>query len=374
VEPEEHQSLHQTRNASLAPFAHSLADHTRKPDRYDECFADHGHLTSPQDGQRREDVGQVKIVSVINYKGGVGKTTLTANLGSELARRGSRVLLIDLDPQCSLTFSFYSPSGLGPQVPANHTIKAWYETFVDGIPQTQLSQYMVAPKQINDRVASRGGFLGLVPSSLTMIDMDLQLLTNAGLGSLPADVEVYRLRRALAATLAYPGLAQYDYVLIDCPPNFNIVTQAAIVASKHLLIPARPDHLSTLGIESLLGAVELFTQSYNNQVQAYSTQVQADLIAPRPLGVAFSMVRYAGAGPINDHRYFMERVRNSLSGLRVFNASVRENAAFGKVNNEQLPVIMSSAMTQAYYMELMELATEVEKALREDTTGRRAAA
>jgi Mrp family chromosome partitioning ATPase len=48
---------------------------------------------------------QLKIVSVINYKGGVGKTTLTANLGAELARRGGRVLLIDLDPQCSLTFS-----------------------------------------------------------------------------------------------------------------------------------------------------------------------------------------------------------------------------------------------------------------------------
>ena len=67
----------------------------------------------------------MKIVSVINYKGGVGKTTIVANLAAELARRGKRVLLIDLDPQASLTFSFVSLDLWRQRYAGNRTIKTW---------------------------------------------------------------------------------------------------------------------------------------------------------------------------------------------------------------------------------------------------------
>ena len=71
----------------------------------------------------------MKVVSVINYKGGVGKTSLTANLGAELAWRGKRVLLLDLDAQASLTFSFIKPDEWSTNYEANETIKAWFELF-----------------------------------------------------------------------------------------------------------------------------------------------------------------------------------------------------------------------------------------------------
>jgi chromosome partitioning protein len=301
----------------------------------------------------------MRIVSVINYKGGVGKTTLTANLGAELARRGNRVLLVDLDPQSSLTFSFYQPDQLAQQTGPNRDIRSWYETFVDGVPQRNLAEFVVIPAQVNDRVREYGGFLGLVPSSLRLIDMDLNMLTNAGLGVLPVDVEVYRLRRALADALRYPGLAQYDFVLIDCPPNFNIVTQGAIVASDHLLIPARPDYLSSLGIDSLTTALGRFAETYNNQVHQYSPRPQHDVIAPKPLGVVFTMVQYRSLQPIGDHHYFMERVRRSVRSAPVFRASIRENIAFGgRGNTGGLPVILRGNIVQKYYIELMELATE----------------
>jgi len=66
----------------------------------------------------------MQVVSVINFKGGVGKTTLTANLGAELARRGKRVLLLDLDPQSSLTYSFYAPDLAAGRIPPDRSIKA----------------------------------------------------------------------------------------------------------------------------------------------------------------------------------------------------------------------------------------------------------
>ena len=70
----------------------------------------------------------MRVVSVINYKGGVGKTTLTANIGAALAFTGRKILLIDLDPQTSLTFSFYRPEEWESQLAETRTIKRWYET------------------------------------------------------------------------------------------------------------------------------------------------------------------------------------------------------------------------------------------------------
>lgn len=68
----------------------------------------------------------MKVVSVINYKGGVGKTTITAKLGAELAYRGAKVLLIDLDPQASLTFSFLRPDEWMRDIAENMTVKNWF--------------------------------------------------------------------------------------------------------------------------------------------------------------------------------------------------------------------------------------------------------
>ena len=75
----------------------------------------------------------MKVVSVINYKGGVGKTSLTTNLGAELAWRGKKVLLLDLDAQASLTFSFISPDDWRDNYENEGTIKSWFESFENGL-------------------------------------------------------------------------------------------------------------------------------------------------------------------------------------------------------------------------------------------------
>jgi chromosome partitioning protein len=189
----------------------------------------------------------MQIVSIINYKGGVGKTTLSANLGAYLARLGKRILLIDLDPQCSLTFSFYAPDQATRSYPADRTLAQWFESFVEGAPQRALGEFVSMPKDVNDVVAAHGGFVGLVPSSIDLIDVDESLLVGAGTHQHLANQHIYKLRCALSTALRHPALGSYDFVLIDCPPSFNIVTQGAIVASDHFLVPSSPDYLSTLG-------------------------------------------------------------------------------------------------------------------------------
>ena len=263
----------------------------------------------------------------------------------------------EADAESSLTYSFYSPDEVGKQLPAERNIKSWYDTFVDGIAQRNLGEFIVIPPDVNDRIREQGGILSLVPSSLRLIDIDFDLLTNVGVGTLPADVEVYRLRRALADGLRYGGLATYDFVLIDCPPNFNIVTQGAIVASSHLLVPTRPDYLSTLGVDSLLNRVADFADKYNNQVRTYSPQPEPDVIAPTALGVVFTMVQYKSPEPIAAHQHYIDRVTRYVQDAPVFKARIRENVAFGR-GGDGLPVILRANLTQKHYIELMELATE----------------
>ncbi|MGH3796476.1 MAG: ParA family protein [Pseudonocardiaceae bacterium] len=93
-------------------------------------------------------------VSVINYKGGVGKTTVAANLGAELAYRGHKVLLIDLDAQASLTFSFIRPEVWERDLATSKTIKKWYDSFGPGVTPLPLSSFNVEPPGVKQKIAN----------------------------------------------------------------------------------------------------------------------------------------------------------------------------------------------------------------------------
>ena len=115
-----------------------------------------------------------KVISVMNYKGGVGKTTLTSNISAELAYRGYKVLMIDLDPQSSLTFSFVTPDDWKSHLSENKTIKNWF-TFEDDKVESFRS-LIIAPKHANQAVReNQGGILNLVASHLDLINIDLEL-------------------------------------------------------------------------------------------------------------------------------------------------------------------------------------------------------
>src|SRR5687768_3416921 len=115
----------------------------------------------------------MKVVSVINYKGGVGKTSLTANLGAELAWRGKRILLIDLDAQASLTFSFISPDVWRRKYEADGTIKAWFDAMETGA-TVKLKDLVETPRRIATSLGPRGK-LDVIYSHLGLINVDLEL-------------------------------------------------------------------------------------------------------------------------------------------------------------------------------------------------------
>ena len=294
------------------------------------------------------------VVSVINYKGGVGKTTLTANLGAELAGRGRRVLLIDLDPQASLTFSFYRAQDWERELADERTILQWYGSVLAAGPDDPLHPYVVTPPLVNEMIARHGdGQLDLVASHLGLIDVDLDFAADLGGSRFQHGSPRYlALHRSLAVALADPAFSGYDVVLIDCAPNFTMVTRTGIVASEHILVPAKPDYLSTLGIDYLRKKLSELVRDFNRVAGG-----DVPPIDPVILGVVFTMIQYGSGGPITASRNYIQQT-GSIE-VPVFAQMVRENKTlFGTAGEQGLPAVLVPGANPTVQYELQQLASE----------------
>ena len=280
----------------------------------------------------------MKIISVINYKGGVGKTTLTANIAAELALKGKKVLMIDLDPQASLTFSFMKPEEWKDNFSTSKTIKEWFR-----FKTTNFKDLIIEPEYVK-RYLNKG-VLHLISSHLELINVDLELATQLGGANMQQSKQNFlKVHRLLLNGIHQLEDEKYDVVLIDCPPNFNIVTKNAIVASDFILIPAKPDYLSTMGIDYLIASVKQLVKDYNE----YCTVVDDDhveLISPKLEGVVFTMVQFYGEVPISHTRPYIEQTKilGKKYKFRVFENYFRENKTLHADAPEQgVPVVLSN--------------------------------
>ena len=221
----------------------------------------------------------MQIISVMNYKGGVGKTTVTANLAGALAFRGKKVLLLDMDAQASLTFSFVTPDYWDMYLKESKTIKSWFDCISQGNQTMPLSDLVFKPKKVNTFVSNKqtGGVVDLICSHLGLINVDLELATLLGGANMRQTKRNYiKVHGKLRAEIKNVATDEYDIVLIDCPPNFNIVTKNALIASDKILIPAKPDYLSTIGIEYLSRSVKTMVEEFNEYA---SVDTEAEEVA-----------------------------------------------------------------------------------------------
>ncbi len=176
-----------------------------------------------------------RIVAVVNQKGGVGKTTSTINLGAALAEQGSRVLLVDFDPQGALSVGL----GMNP----NEIEVSVYDLLLDRA---------VGLSDVVSRTRVPG--LDLVPSNIDLSAAEVVLVSEVAREQL--------LRRCLE-----PAQAIYDYILIDCPPSLGLLTVNALTASNSVIIPLECEYFALRGMALLMDTVGKVQERLNPGLQ-----------------------------------------------------------------------------------------------------------
>lgn len=291
----------------------------------------------------------MKIVSVINYKGGVGKTTLTANLGAELAYRGHRVLMIDCDPQASLTFSFISADTWQERFEESGTIKEWFDRLFTKQP-IKLSSVIESPHRVSQFLGA-SKTLDMVYSHLGLINVDLELAIHlGGMNIRQTKARFIEVHGVLSRALNL--IEGYDIVLIDCPPNFNITTKTALIASSHILVPTRADYLSIIGIDYLIRSMKSLIGDYND-FAAVSDGDPVDPLAVKGMSVVFTMVQEWSGRPIRAQRQFISEVvesfRDDDSNVSVMDAYIKRNdSLLGVAPSDGIPAVLSMTNGKTY--------------------------
>ena len=248
------------------------------------------------------------IIAVINNKGGTGKTTTTVNVAAALAKKGLKVLLVDLDAQASASMSLGIPfDKLTPSAAA---------VLFDGLEVEQVLR------------SSVGRNLDLLTGGFELASSDLILADMAGREN--------RLKDCLA-----PLRQKYDFIFCDCPPSLSLISVNALVASDAYIIPVTAEYLALEGLVSMTLAVDEINKEMD--------------IHPHLLGICFTMLIRG----VKSMREIVQLVRDEY-GDKVFKTEVRRNVklaeapSFGKS-------VFTYAPRSAGAIEYAELAEEIQK-------------
>ncbi len=202
---------------------------------------------------------RARILSFINLKGGVAKTTTTVGTATALAERyHKRVLVIDMDPQTNATVMLIGDEKWQQLDAAGHTLFTLFEENLFPGKKGTFSLPDTIQKGVGNIKNVDG--LDLLPSSIRMIriqDRLFEIERKTDFGEKAWEV----LRSAVEELVRY-----YDYVLIDCPPNLGILTQNALYISDYFIIPSVPDILSTYGITEILKELSDVSQQWSKEV------------------------------------------------------------------------------------------------------------
>lgn len=251
-----------------------------------------------------------KIVSFINLKGGVGKTTTTVNIAATLATDGYKVLIIDLDPQTNATVSLIDQEEWQHRHDSGQTLYHMFNDMLKGENQFNID------KAILKNVADING-LDLLPSSIHLVEIqdDIPDMDN----------KAYVSHVDVLGNIIENIKNSYDFILIDCPPNLGAITLNGISISDYYIVPTVPDILSKIGISLILNRISSFKK------RKHSCKI--DLA-----GIIFTKVDYR----TNLHKSTMTELRSGDYSEYVFKNDFPQRISVAEAPVDSRPFITSA--------------------------------
>ena len=279
-----------------------------------------------------------RIASFINYKGGVGKTTIAVETAATLANKhGFKVLVVDLDPQTNASFYLVTEKDWENWAESRGSLKDIFQTAIVDHPFDVSSVIM---EDLYDCI-------DLLPSHLDLLPVDLELAAKWGAQSSEAKMII---KDRLGPVI---NEREYDFVVIDCPPNLNLVTQNALMLSDSYVVVCLPEYFSVRGI----GLIETQIGRMMDQVNRNLVRFGADPISgPIRRGIIFNRIRYVTGGTIAQENW-MSQVRRTYPDV-TFDNFVAETVRVAEASYTG-PITFSQRSGDRQYVEqLLKVAEE----------------
>lgn len=268
------------------------------------------------------------IISTVNMKGGVGKTTLTVNLATSLAKHfNKRVLVLDLDTQISATLSLMPPSHFAKLRKERRTCRQLIAKAINpAIQSTVPIQELIQPYVC----AVKG--LDLLPGDIDMYDefsVSEMLFEKAVYHDRTNFEQVWNnFERVLVQGILSPIIQEYDFIILDCAPGYNLLTRSALTASDFYMLPAKPEPLSVIGIQLLERRLARLKEVHKD-----TNPLNIEM-----LGIVFTM---AGGLMNRYYRQIMHRVNEDYSPAKIFSTRIPADINVSKAVDSGMPVVLA---------------------------------
>jgi chromosome partitioning protein len=274
------------------------------------------------------------IIATINMKGGVGKTTLSVNLATCLAKfHQKRVLVVDLDTQISATLSLISPQDFAKTRRDKMTISYMV---AKALKPSHRYKFTTADT-ISRNVAGVSG-LDLLAGDIDIYDeywVSEKLHQEALTGSKADFMDIWNgFEGSLIRDILDPVVPDYDFIFLDCAPSYNLLTRSGIMASDYYIMPARPEPLSLVGMQLLERRITTMREAH---------QLDENQMRSKLLGIAFVL-----SGNTMFNRYYeqvMQRVAQDFQAEKIFQTRIPMDVNVSRSIDSFVPVVIDNPST-----------------------------